>query len=134
MAWNVNFWDYILDPPPGSGHGPIKTDPAYPYNSQIQNGRLFREGELQVSIVNTKDPILKPWAAKQMAGDQRRTADGKRKLPFVAQSRCWPGGVPGQLLFLEPLYFLQTPKEVFMLCSATALSATSFSPISIRRT
>jgi len=115
MAWNVNFWDYILDPPPGSGHGPIKTDPAYPYNSQIQNGRLFREGELQVSIVNTKDPILKPWAAKQMQETNDELLNGKRKLPFVAQSRCWPGGVPGQLLFLEPLYFLQTPKEVFML-------------------
>ena len=114
MAWNVNFWDYILDPPPGSGHGPIKTDPAYPYNSQIQNGRLFREGELQVSIVNTKDPILKPWAAKQMQETNDELLSGKRKLPFVAQSRCWPGGVPGQLLFLEPLYFLQTPKEVFM--------------------
>ncbi len=115
MAWNVNFWDYILDPPPGSGHGPIKTDPAYPYNSQIQNGRLFREGELQVSIVNTKDPILKPWAAKQMQETNDELLSGKRKLSFVAQSRCWPGGVPGQLLFLEPLYFLQTPKEVFML-------------------
>ncbi len=115
MAWNVNFWDYILDPPPGSGHGPIKTDPAYPYNSQIQNGRLFREGELQVSIVNTKDPILKPWAAKQMQETNDELLSGKRKLSFVAQSRCWPGGVPGQLLFLEPLYFLQTPKEVLML-------------------
>jgi hypothetical protein len=40
--------------------------------------------------------------------------NGKRKLPFVAQSRCWPGGVPGQLLFLEPVYFLQTPKVVWM--------------------
>jgi hypothetical protein len=115
MAWNVNFWDYILDPPPGSGHGPIKTDPAYPYNSQIQNGRLFREGELQVSIVNAKDPILKPWAAKQMQETNDELLSGKRKLSFVAQSRCWPGGVPGQLLFLEPLYFLQTPKEVLML-------------------
>jgi hypothetical protein len=115
MAWAVNFWDYILDPPPGSGHGPIKTDPAYPYNSQIQNGRLFREGELQVSIVNTKDPILKPWAAKEMQQTNDELLSGKRRLPFVAQSRCWPGGVPGQLLFIEPVYFIQTPKEVLIL-------------------
>src|ERR1700730_2500623 len=54
----MNFWAYHLDPPPGSGHGPMKTDPAYPYNSQIQNGGLFRDGELTVSIMNTKDPIL----------------------------------------------------------------------------
>src|SRR5450432_677225 len=65
-SWQVNFWDYLLDPPAGAAHGPIKTDPAYPYNSQIQNGALFRDGELTVAIVNTKDPVLKPWAAKEM--------------------------------------------------------------------
>jgi hypothetical protein len=113
-GWSANFWDFQLDPPPGAAHGPIKTDPAYPYTSQIQNGgRVFEP--LQVPIVNTKDPILKPWAAKQMQETNEELLNGKRKLPFVAQSRCWPGGVPGQLLYLEPLYFLQTPKEVRML-------------------
>jgi len=41
---------------------------------------------------------------------------GKRGLPFVAQSTCHPGGVPGQLLTpAEPFYFIQTPKEVWMI-------------------
>src|SRR5580693_2391187 len=115
FAWNVNYWDYQLDPPPGSGHGPMKTDPAYPYNSQIQNGGLFRDGELTVSIVDSKDPILKPWAAEQIQQTNDELLSGKRKLPFNAQSRCWPGGVPGQLLFLEPVYFIQTPTDVLML-------------------
>ena len=115
FAWNVNFWDYQLDPPPGSGHGPMKTDPAYPYNSQIQNGGLFRDGELTVSIMDTKDPILKPWAAKSIQDTNDELLKGTRKLPFNAQSRCWPGGVPGQLLFLEPVYFIQRPSEVVML-------------------
>jgi len=115
MAWGINFWDYILDPPPGSGHGPIKTDPRYPYNSQIQNGGLFRGGELTVAIADTHDPVLKPWAAKQMQESNEELLSGKRKLHFVAQSRCWPGGVPGQDLFLEPLYFVQTPNQVLML-------------------
>jgi hypothetical protein len=122
MSWQVNFWDYILDPPPGSGHGPIKTDPAFPYNSQIQNGGLFRDGELQVPIANSKDPILKPWAAKEIQETNDELLSGKRKLPFNAQSRCWPGGVPGQLLFLEPVYFLQTPKEVVMLWQRNGLA------------
>src|SRR5215475_13690488 len=39
FGWNANFWDFQLDPPQGSGHGPIKTDPNYPYNSECQNGR-----------------------------------------------------------------------------------------------
>src|SRR6516164_8189077 len=110
FGWNENFWDFQLDPPQGSGHGPIKTDPNYPYNSQIQNGRLFTGGELQPPIVNTKDPILKPWAAAQMQATNDEVLSGKMAIPFASQSRCWPGGVPGQLLFLQPMYFLQTPK------------------------
>ncbi len=114
FGWNANFWDFQLDPPPGSGHGPMKTDPKYPYNSQIQFGH-FSGGELQPAIVNTKDPILKPWAAEQIQATNDAVLSGKRPLPFISQSRCWPGGVPGQLLFLEPVYFLQTPHEVWML-------------------
>jgi hypothetical protein len=115
FGWNVNFWDFQLDPPQGSAHGPIKTDPNYPYNSQIQNGGFFADGELRPPIVNAKDPILKPWAAAHMQATNEEVLSGKRPLPFVAQSRCWPGGVPGQLLFLQPMYFLQTPNEVWMI-------------------
>jgi hypothetical protein len=115
FGWNANFWDFQLDPPQGSGHGPIKTDPHYPYNSQIQFGHRFTGGELRPAIVNTKDPILKPWAAEEMQATNEEVLSGKRLLPFISQSRCWPGGVPGQLLFLEPMYFLQTPNEVWMI-------------------
>jgi hypothetical protein len=115
FGWNVNFWDFQLDPPPGSAHGPIKTDPHYPYNSQIQNGGFFSGGELRPPIVNAKDPILKPWAAEQMQATNDEVLSGKRPLPFVSQSRCWPGGVPGQLLFLQPMYFAQTPGKVWMI-------------------
>src|SRR5664279_1640032 len=121
-SWQVNFWDYLLEPPPGAAHGPIKTDPAYPYNSQIQNGALYRDGELTTAIVNAKDPVLKPWAAKEMQDSNEELLSGKKKLSFRAQSRCWPGGVPGQLLYLEPVYFLQTPKEVVMLWQRQSLA------------
>ena len=41
---------------------------------------------------------------------------GKRGLPFSAQSTCYPGGVPGQLLTpAQPFYFIQTPNEVWMI-------------------
>jgi hypothetical protein len=41
---------------------------------------------------------------------------GKRGLPFSAQSTCYPGGVPEQLLTpAQPFYFIQTPKEVWMI-------------------
>jgi hypothetical protein len=121
-SWQVNFWDYLLEPPPGVAHGPILTDPAYPYNSQIQNGALYRDGELTTAIVNAKDPVLKPWAAKEMQDSNEELLSGKKKLSFRAQSRCWPGGVPGQLLYLEPVYFLQTAKEVVMLWQRQSLA------------
>ncbi len=119
-SWQVNFWDFILPPPPGAGHGPIMTDPAYPYTSQIQNGGQVRvrPGTYQVVIANAKDPILKPWAAKEMQERNdtlladKRAFENASRLEFRAQSRCWPGGTTGQLLFLEPLYFLQTPTKV----------------------
>src|SRR5258706_2236931 len=84
FAWNVNFWDYQLDPPPGSGHGPMKTDPAYPYNSQIQNGGLFRDRELTGSIINTKDPIPKPSAAQQIQANNHELPSGHRQIPLHA--------------------------------------------------
>jgi hypothetical protein len=114
-GWNVNFWDFQLDPPPGLGHGPMKTDPKYPYRSQCQNGGCSGGSDLRPPIVNAKDPILKPWAAEHMQATNEEVLSGKKGLPFTAQSRCWPGGVPGQLLFLEPMYFLQTPNEVWMI-------------------
>src|SRR4051812_49089589 len=86
-SWQVNFWDYLLEPPAGVAHGPIKTDPAYPYNSQIQNGALYRDGELTTAIVNAKDPVLKPWAAKEMQASNEELLSGKKKLSFRAQSR-----------------------------------------------
>ena len=115
FGWNANFWDFQLDPPPGSGHGPMKTDPKYPYTSQCQNGGCTTDRVLQPAIVDTKDPILKPWAAEQMQATNEEVLSGKMTIPFTSQSRCWPGGVPGQLLYLEPMYFLQAPKEVWML-------------------
>jgi len=114
-GWNANFWDFQLDPPQGSGHGPIKTDPKYPYTSQCQNGGCSGDRDLRPPIVDTKDPILKPWAAEQMQASNEEVLSGKIAIPFTSQSRCWPGGVPGQLLFLEPVYFLQTPNEVWMI-------------------
>jgi hypothetical protein len=113
FGWSVSSWDYLIDPPPGALHGPMKTDPAYPYNSQIQNGaRVFVP--LFVPIVDTKDPILKPWAAKKMQESNDELLKNPNKLNFVAQSRCWPGGVPGQLLFLEPVYFIQMANAVYI--------------------
>jgi hypothetical protein len=102
-----------LDPPPGTpGRGPIRQDPAHPFVGNVgANGR-----QVTPRLGNYKDPVLKPWAAEIMQASNEEVLSGKRAVGFAAQARCYPGGVPGQLLYpAEPMYFIQTPKEVWMI-------------------
>ena len=109
FGWVAAAADW-LDAPAGL-RGPIKNDPAHPYH-----GNLDGPGQVTLRIGNYKDPVLKPWAAAQMLASNEEALSGKRGLPFAAQARCYPGGVPGQLLYpAEPLYFIQTPKQVWMI-------------------
>jgi len=110
FAWIAIGADW-RDPPAGSGHGPMKHDPAYPFH-----GNLDGPGQVTIRLGDTKDPVLKPWAAAQMLASNEEAISGKRAVPFTAQGRCYPGGVPGQLLYpAEPFYFIQTPKQVWMI-------------------
>jgi hypothetical protein len=113
FGWQTNVADW-QDPPAGSGHGPIHPDPAHPFLSNAD--AAARNSQPTLRIGNSKDPVLKPWAAKVMADSNEEALKGVRQVPFAAQARCYPGGVPGQLLFpFEPFYFIQTPKEVWMI-------------------
>jgi hypothetical protein len=95
--------------PPGGLRGPIKQHPDYPLRGNDT-------GRPTPAIGNYKDPILKPWAAEQMRLSNEELLGGKTAIPFLAQSRCWPGGVPGQLLWTtEPTYFIQSAKQVMMI-------------------
>jgi hypothetical protein len=99
-----------FDPPPGLGRGPIKADPAHPYVGNRDRGQVT------LHIGDANDPVLKPWAAKQMQESNDEALSGKRGLPFSAQQSCYPGGVPEQLLTpAQPFYFIQTPKQVWMI-------------------
>jgi hypothetical protein len=109
FAWQAVAADW-LDVPAGL-RGPIKPDPDHPFH-----GNLDGPCQVTLRIGNYKDPILKPWAAAQMRASNEEALSGKRGVPFAAQARCYPGGVPGQLLFpAEPFYFIQTPKQVWMI-------------------
>ncbi len=110
FAWLAMGADW-RDPPPGSGHGPIKQDPAHPFHGNVDG-----PGQVTNRIANTDDPVLKPWAAAQMRASNQEAISGVMSVTFTAQGRCYPGGVPGQLLYpAEPFYFIQTPKEVWMI-------------------
>jgi hypothetical protein len=109
FAWLAAGADW-RDPPAGM-RGPIKPDPDHPYH-----GNLDGPGQVTIRLGNYKDPVLKPWAAAQMKASNEEALSGKRQVPFAAQARCYPGGVPGQLLYpAEPFYFIQTPKQVWMI-------------------
>jgi hypothetical protein len=65
-------------------------------------------------VAVTDNPLLLPWAKKVMDDANRKVIGGE--IGFNAPSRCFPGGVPGLLLFPgEPMEILQTPKEVLLL-------------------
>ncbi len=94
-------------PIPGM-QAPISYDPAYP-----QVGQGNQRGVME-RMSDAENANLKPWAKQVMRKYNQDVLDGHRA--FTAQSRCWPGGVPGQLLFpAEPIFFIQTPKEVWII-------------------
>ena len=114
FAWLSDGADW-KDPPAGTpGHGRIKNDPDHPFLGNVEAIRSGRQPTLRIG--DYRDPVLKPWAAKFMKDSNDEALSGKLDVPFAAQARCWPGGVPGQLLYpAEPMYFIQTPKEVWMI-------------------
>lgn len=87
---------------------PISFDPAYP---QVGTGN--QRGVME-RMSDAENANLKPWAKEVMRKYNKDVLDGHRA--FSSQSRCWPGGVPGQLVFpAEPIFFIQTPKIVYIL-------------------
>ncbi len=65
-------------------------------------------------VAVTDNPLLLPWAKKVMDDANRKVIGGE--IGFNAPSRCFPGGVPGILLFPgEPMQIVQTPKEVLLM-------------------
>ena len=116
---NALYGDGWLDPPAGL-RGPIKNHPDHPLQGNVDRGP---GRQVTLAIGNHMDPILKPWAAEQMRQSNEEVLSGKRGMPFLATSRCYPGGVPGQLLWTtEPFFFAQTPKTVHMVWQRDSLS------------
>lgn len=114
FGWQSNVADWQAPPKGTPGHGPIGMDPAHPFTSNAEAARLGIPPTLRIG--DAKDPVLKPWAAKLMADSNEEALSGRIDVPFAAQARCWPGGVPGQLLYpFEPVYFIQRKDEVLMM-------------------
>jgi hypothetical protein len=119
VGWIARGARYL---PPASGPGPVGPAPGrrLSANNEVRATgarALFAIGDLNA-------PILQPWARDQISERNERVLAGKPA--FSRQASCWPIGTPGFLLYpVQPVYFIQTAKEVVMIWRRIIRSATS---------
>jgi hypothetical protein len=90
---------------------PVANDPAHPFvNNGTGNQPTYR-------IADVSNPNLKPWVKEHLKKDNDEVLAGK--IAFSARQSCMPAGVPGFMAYggPTPLYFVQTPKEVWLIFS-----------------
>jgi hypothetical protein len=103
--------------PPASGPGPVTNDPAHPLIVNLlpnypPSGRI-QGPQPTFAVADLNNPILQPWAREALRKRNERILSGG--TGFSRQASCWPIGVPGFLLHgVQPVYFIQTTKEVIM--------------------
>jgi hypothetical protein len=89
-----------------------RAHPNYPHLTNEDATRIGRQPTYRVADLN--NPIVKPWAVEQTRKANEEVIAGE--IPFTADSRCYPAGVPSFLLFPAiPICFIQTPSEVLMI-------------------
>jgi len=107
IGWIATNPDFVAVP---GGPSPTRSDPAYPYvpnNSGAQP--TFRVADLA-------NPNIKPWAKEVMRRENAKVLAGG--IGYTARSSCMPAGVPGFMMFIvEPIFFVQSAKEVLMIHS-----------------
>jgi hypothetical protein len=106
-AW-LPVGDELLPPP--SGPGPVTFDKRHPY---VDNPTARRTGTRPTfRVADLGNPILQPWAVEEMRKANAEVLAGK--VPFRARESCYPGGVPGFLIYnlVFANRFLQTEKQV----------------------
>ena len=90
---------------------PVTNDPKYPY---VPNNTGAQPTYRISDLTNAN---LKPWVKERMKKDNDEVLAGK--IAFTARSSCMPAGVPAFMAYggPTPLYFIQTPKQVWMIFS-----------------
>jgi hypothetical protein len=94
--------------PPASGPGPVVDMPGRP-----RIGNNLALGQPTFAMADLNNPILQPWArdAVKKVNDHIAAGGGG----FTPQVSCKLLGVPAFLLHpAQPIYFIQTAKEVIM--------------------
>jgi hypothetical protein len=97
---------------------PSRNNPAYPY---VSNGEARARGiQPTFRISDLTHPNIKPWAKELMKRENDKVLAGG--IAYTPRSSCMPAGVPLFNMFpvAEPLYFVQTPKQVMMIFAGDA--------------
>jgi hypothetical protein len=78
----------------------------------VQNGTPGKQPTYRVA--DLANPNIKPWAKERM--EQANAVVLAGGTGYTARSSCMPAGVPGFMMFVvEPIFFVQSPKEVLMI-------------------
>ncbi len=114
VAWVFGLGDYTAIPGEPS---PTRNDPAHPYVSNNE----FRATGAQPTfrVADLSNPNIKPWAKEIMRRENDKALSGG--MPFSWRASCMPSGVPAFMMAaVEPIHFVQTPKQVTMIFSGDA--------------
>ena len=112
VGWLTFNVDFSIVP---GGTSPLHNDPAHPRVSNQEAARTGKQPSYFIADF-TSATVLKPWVVERMKKDNAEVLAGK--YAFTPHSFCMPAGVPGFHLYgFQPLYFIQTPKEVIMIYS-----------------
>jgi hypothetical protein len=113
-AWVFGTGDFI---PIAGEPSPTRNDPAHAY---ISNNDFRATGKQPTyRVADLTNPNIKPWAKEIMKRENDKALSGA--MPFSARASCLPMGVPAFIQnVVEPIHFVQTPKEVMMIFSGDA--------------
>jgi hypothetical protein len=110
VGWLTFNVDFSIVP---GGTSPLRNDPAHPRVSNQEAAATGKQPNYFIADLS-KNTVLKPWVVDHMKKDNAEVLAGK--IGFTPRSSCMPAGVPGFHLYgFQPLYFIQTPKEVLMI-------------------
>jgi hypothetical protein len=89
----------------------VGNDASHPY---VPNGT---GAQPTYRVADLSNPNLKPWVRERMKKANDEVLAGK--IGYTPRSSCRPSGVPAFMSFsrFDPVYFVQTPKEVLMIFS-----------------
>ena len=99
--------------PPVSGIGPISDGSEHPFYNNPMRAVVGKNGTYRVAdLTSEAAKNLMPWAIEALRKQNALTLADKNGE--TRQARCWELGVPDIHEAPQPLYFIQTPKEVVM--------------------